>query len=204
MLRLHRQNFYPRSPQGERRVVHLPTGRCKRISIHVPRKGNVLPWSAPRLPAYHFYPRSPCGERQLVSPQILSHPGFLSTFPLRGTSTEAGTDDMPFNISIHVPLAGNVGRTACSESFRCRFLSTFPLRGTSPTLSLSSVRVTFLSTFPLRGTSQARCTGPAVAAISIHVPLAGNVQNWEAYEYDGELFLSTFPLRGTSGRGDGH
>ena len=42
----------------------------------------------------------------------------------------------------------------------------FPARRSAPE---------FLSTFPLRGTSQARCTGAAPAAISIHVPLAGNV-----------------------------
>ena len=147
-------HFYPRSPQGERRVVHLPTGRCKRISIHVPRKGNVLPWSAPRLPAYHFYPRSPCGERRDFAYGQFPDEIFLSMFPLRGTSSLMRQIIVVAVISIHVPLAGNV----------------FPLR------RQCWVTEGFLSTFPLRGTSISRKILFYRLQISIHVPIAGNVR----------------------------
>ena len=57
------------------------------------------------------------------------------------------------DISIHVPLAGNVLRRLGSGVSVAEFLSTFPLRGTSHLT-------------PHVGTD---------SFISIHVPLAGNV-----------------------------
>ena len=107
------------------------------ISIHVPLAGNVggdyMGWQAEAI--------------------------FLSTFPLRGTSTlERGRMAEYFEISIHVPLAGNVGQTGRLLLLRSAFLSTFPLRGTSENMGhhCFSGQV-FLSTFPLRGTSTRRC-----------------------------------------------
>ena len=59
------QNFYPRSPCGER-----PYGRINDISrliflstLSLRRATYVLP--VPRPPQINFYPRSPCGERHL-------------------------------------------------------------------------------------------------------------------------------------------
>ena len=128
-------------------------------------------------------------------------PGFLSTFPLRGTS---GRRDLnPHEPAYFYPrspcgerraAAGQrrpdiqdfYPRSPCGERPTCpclsreaiEFLSTFPLRGTSRlhggNVSGSS---TFLSTFPLRGTSR---------------------QCWITEAKTG--FLSTFPLRGTSKR----
>ena len=83
--------------------------------------------------ARDFYPRSPCGER----------PGVQRHLPRQG------------NISIHVPLAGNVPRRPPVMSRLARFLSTFPLRGTSWRIcQISDFSLLFLSTFPLRGTSR--------------------------------------------------
>ena len=81
-------------------------------------------------------------------------------------------------------------------------------------------RVAFLSTFPLRGTSRWCCHRLHWRAISIHVPLAGNVYSALDVRAPREIsihvplagnvsgrcrcppptqeFLSTFPLRGTS------
>ena len=79
-------NFYPRSPCGERRLPLRPRAQRDRISIHallaesdleaVAMVRWTLPISIhallaesdcrqlPRRPGYrHFYPRSPCGER---------------------------------------------------------------------------------------------------------------------------------------------
>ena len=60
----------------------------------------------------------------------------------------------------------------------------------------------FLSTFPLRGTSGLLGCAPPAHPISIHVPLAGNVNPQLRWFCTFTLFLSTFPLRGTS-TGDG-
>ena len=107
--------------------------------------------------------------------------------------------DYNSNISIHVPLAGNVlNATFCTvRSFS--FLSTFPLRGTSFAGLARLHRIFgFLSTFPLRGTS------------SHHTPLRLPLPNFYPRSPCGErpeepisrycpsVFLSTFPLRGTS------
>ena len=59
-------NFYPRSPCGERLRYRISARYTKRISIHAllaesDGKFGLLP------PRYrHFYPRSPCGERPLI------------------------------------------------------------------------------------------------------------------------------------------
>ena len=99
-------DFYPRSPCGERRYhISAPCGAC-----------------------WHFYPRSPCGERlyglgrevqiMIISIHallaesdfdgVVSGSGdfvFLSTLSLR-RATNAGTNSAGFNIiSIHALLA---------------------------------------------------------------------------------------------------
>ena len=59
------QNFYPRSPCGERPVPNRPKGQKQNISIH------ALLAESDKLTAFQsgllldFYPRSPCGERHL-------------------------------------------------------------------------------------------------------------------------------------------
>ena len=147
----------------------------------------------------YFYPRSPCGERLVPAVVEPIAKIFLSTFPLRGTSgLDCAVQAAACQISIHVPLAGNVVSTRPNVSTKAIFLSTFPLRGTSG--DVAGVNYNF--------------------AISIHVPLAGNVLtafSWSSSRQHfyprspcGErlvagrtlspsaLFLSTFPLRGTS------
>ena len=80
------RDFYPRSPCGER---HTPIRRVRLTRHFYPRSPcgerhvtRLIMRPTPR----HFYPRSPCGERRVA------HKGRLTTG----------------NISIHVPLAGNV------------------------------------------------------------------------------------------------
>ncbi len=174
----------------------------QRISIHVPLAGNV-----------YIGQQTPHG--------II---GFLSTFPLRGTSTWYQLTPVRIAISIHVPLAGNVSPTLSLSSVRVTFLSTFPLRGTSGASQIYRLLCSdfyprspcgerrgrpgpplpaqgFLSTFPLRGTSILGTGDRITRDISIHVPLAGNVHHLYAYDLRCPIFLSTFPLRGTSNTG---
>ena len=58
-------NFYPRSPCGERQAIY--------------------PCVTP--PKKYFYPRSPCGERPIGPPSAILSNGFLSTLSLRRATT---------------------------------------------------------------------------------------------------------------------
>ena len=173
-----------------------PSAPC--LSIHVPLAGNVLQNYCFFLCCKSFYPRSPCGERLEEERVGNDTVCFLSTFPLRGTSLLPLNSGNTIRLSIHVPLAGNVRDRQGQRSISLRFLSTFPLRGTSPPTSPGdSCRLPFyprspcgerlkraaralrlphfLSTFPLRGTSLDAQPPAVLRALSIHVPLAGNV-----------------------------
>ena len=127
-------------------------------------------------------------------------------------------------ISIHVPLAGNVSYRLPTTSAFSVFLSTFPLRGTSRAArERAGVRQISIHV-PLAGNVRFSRRAAARREISIHVPLAGNVVLVSAYRglvicisihvplagnvsppappLGGDKFLSTFPLRGTSALGD--
>ena len=171
----------------------------KEISIHVPLAGNVLSKNLRMVQlakflstfplrgtsaAYHnrdddlchFYPRSPCGERQAAS--LISAPMkiFLSTFPLRGTSRLHRLLHVLSDISIHVPLAGNVLHSFATAYWTSYFYPRSPC-----------------------GERQANYSfGLFKSRISIHVPLAGNVRASTHSSSLPKRFLSTFPLRGTS------
>ena len=105
-VRLRMNNFYPRSPRGERRGVGL------------------LPWSL-----QHFYPRSPRGERRygLVAARAVS--GFLSTLPAWGATFKAIHNNVSRIISIHAPRVGSDILWLCLGEYRGLFLSTLPAWG---------------------------------------------------------------------------
>ena len=77
-----RQNFYPRSPCGER-----PARRC-----------------APRQ-LLNFYPRSPCGERPPAARHTMMPFSFLSTLSLRRATPVSNCCLKLWRISIHALLA---------------------------------------------------------------------------------------------------
>ena len=172
--------------------------RLEIISIHVPLAGDDRRKRTAATWVLHFYPRPPCGGRLVLS---ATQPGsfvFLSTSPLRGTTTVRRSNIPSACISIHVPLAGDDRRCFCRQRQKIAiFLSTSPLRGTTadnltdinalsnfyprPPCGGRRVRrrprcrgAAFLSTSPLRGTTRP-VNGPEHGrAISIHVPLAGD------------------------------
>ena len=57
-------NFYPRSPCGERLELFAERFCNPLISIHALLAESDAPGSARLAPCVDFYPRSPCGERQ--------------------------------------------------------------------------------------------------------------------------------------------
>ena len=83
-------NFYPRSPCGERRPD------CR------------------GAPGRHdFYPRSPCGERQANSLLFLESALFLSTLSLRRATGNLRTEWPTIQISIHALLAESDAEFFC-------------------------------------------------------------------------------------------
>ena len=63
-----RQNFYPRSPRGERRDNDFRMDWIANISIHAPREGSDAPAASGSRSGRYFYPRSPRGERPTWPP----------------------------------------------------------------------------------------------------------------------------------------
>ena len=102
-------NFYPRSPRGERHLervtadsqhhisIHAPREgsdrgapgsrwRERKISIHAPREGSDLLRALGGRAPGHFYPRSPRGERPAQKEGRDERKLFLSTLPARGAT----------------------------------------------------------------------------------------------------------------------
>ena len=146
------QNFYPRSPCGERQFFWFSLGA--RVS--------------------YFYPRSPCGERLLGNAEAaLPMSKFLSTLSLRrATSFSSCIPNRRLKISIHALLAESDSpdpahgfrdayfypRSPCGErplsgSSRATvlvFLSTLSLRRATTAFSMYGALPAFLSTLSLR------------------------------------------------------
>ena len=239
-------NFYPRSPCGERLTWYQLTPVRITFLSTFPLRGTSYGSREAALGYVSFLSTFPLRGTSPLSRYCRPPEEFLSTFPLRGTSLRItlyfvcpsyfyprspcgerpGVNHaVPVHtqeISIHVPLAGNVRTLPGVIAVRVEFLSTFPLRGTSRRCPVRiQARLSFLSTFPLRGTS-IRTSRPRPArayfyprspcgerlpgsrlrpprrSISIHVPLAGNVGPGRVERLIAVAFLSTFPLRGTS------
>ena len=170
---LHRQqNFYPRSPCGERLCIlhHLQRLRC--ISIHALLAESDSPSTFFYIVLQNFYPRSPCGERPVVD-NIVFVPGkFLSTLSLRRATPPAPPRREFYKISIHALLAESdhapnhspcphnnfYPRSPCGErpppapqgKSSIKFLSTLSLRRATPMQKNSASATLFLSTLSLR------------------------------------------------------
>ena len=92
-------NFYPRSPCGERPLICPPHGIVLHISIHALLAESDYWPCVPLVGRAHFYPRSPCGERPVPQTSYLLPSSFLSTLSLR--------------------------RATCGCSVRCRYWAYF-------------------------------------------------------------------------------
>ena len=99
-------NFYPRSPCGERQRVNQFSTKAKDISIHALLAESDKRIRHRRLKPRHFYPRSPCGER-LTSNFQRSKPAeyFYPRSPCGERPRERTSIKPIFGISIHALLA---------------------------------------------------------------------------------------------------
>ena len=80
-------DFYPRSPCGERPIFGKINAR-RRIFLSTLSLRRATRYKQHRLQCnFNFYPRSPCGERQLPTPEPPRMIRFLSTLSLRRATT---------------------------------------------------------------------------------------------------------------------
>ena len=122
------QDFYPRSPCGERLEIPLP---C--LAIH------------------NFYPRSPCGERPETAHERANRLAFLSTLSLRRATARCRFWALSNAISIHALLAESDADMAVSYSKGIK-ISIHALLAESDNVRCQGcpVGVEFLSTLSLR------------------------------------------------------
>ena len=87
-----RQNFYPRSPRGERRFLHLCYPHYINISIHAPREGSDLSDVAQEVTQEDvFLSTLPARGATLMGQNDNSYwAPFLSTLPARGATMVGG------------------------------------------------------------------------------------------------------------------
>ena len=214
------QNFYPRSPRGER------------------RRGP----GSPQHSSSHFYPRSPRGERRGFVAVHIKNALFLSTLPARGATGQSIIWVQNQQISIHAPREGSDLKIHTTSNIAERFLSTLPARGATPAPCVPWPTPKFLSTLPARGaTAAVACnakkprflsTLPARGAtlytpsrqgqtwisihapregsdvsedgevsghmISIHAPREGSDPSSTCLRASSSPFLSTLPARGAT------
>ena len=143
-------DFYPRSPCGERRErrkgYHPPlqflstlslrraTGArlaekiSKCISIHALLAESDRKRCQSRPDSRNFYPRSPCGERLTTLTTSRRTEQFLSTLSLRRATINQWYSANLAQISIHALLAESDRRPGGPWNKRPRFLSTLSLR----------------------------------------------------------------------------
>ena len=148
---------------------------------------------------HNFYPRSPCGERPHHAATGERENNISIHVPLAGNVALSWDDIDIGNISIHVPLAGNVLSAICAK-IRAHGISIHvPLAGNvwldSP---YNPAHHYFYPRSPCGERRLRRVLGLSCHVISIHVPLAGNVPRNYPSHGTTITFLSTFPLRGTS------
>ena len=189
-------NFYPRSPCGERQILHVHLAKECLISIHALLAESDECSRDAYSRGDNFYPRSPCGERLAGDPP-----------PIR-----------KYSISIHALLAESDAkckkiikqqknfypRSPCGErpiagritSNGTKFLSTLSLRRATvaPLLAISGPRY-----FYPRSPCGERPAGGAFCyldnIISIHALLAESDVTDTVKFADSVLFLSTLSLR---------
>ena len=77
------KDFYPRSPCGERQGTQLTVADVYKISIHALLAESDLFLRFGPMTRRYFYPRSPCGERPQRTYQQDAKREFLSTLSLR-------------------------------------------------------------------------------------------------------------------------
>ena len=166
-------DFYPRSPCGER----------------------LVDTSKDIIKTANFYPRSPCGERPAID-VFLAVWAIISIHALLAESDVTRVASTPTTvISIHALLAESDLFRQNYECFEWIFLSTLSLRRATPHSAPDSGRTRFLSTLSLRRATWSVNNPPSSYTISIHALLAESDVSTTIITICTALFLSTLSLR---------
>ena len=131
------RNFYPRSPCGERPVAaHVGRRKLKFLStLSLRRATSEVSESEPL--AEDFYPRSPCGERLLLAISIFIHAYFYPRSPCGERRGNFCLSCTLISISIHALLAESDPR-AGTDCARPRLISIHALLAESDTRRCNS------------------------------------------------------------------
>ena len=147
----------------------------------------------------HFYPRPPCGGRRCRNKWQLTHKGFLSTSPLRGSTLHRGqVHPVCQNFYPRPPCGGRRNASPFLALHTANFYPRPPCGGRLSAQPPNRRVNKFLSTSPLRGTTYPSASCSSAPVISIHVPLAGDDPPCPTTTATPTTFLSTSPLRGTT------
>ena len=192
-------NFYPRSPRGERPDITWDDDITDAFLSTLPARGATVDADLLTHGGRDFYPRSPRGERPARPTPCRSRGGisihapregsdlstceastgsliFLSTLPARGATQILEMYSNALKISIHAPREGSDFQSNSSRHFPYHFYPRSP-RGERPDGSMYYGEwIIFLSTLPARGATRMPPHRP---------PGAGP-------------FLSTLPARGAT------
>ena len=143
-------DFYPRSPCGERHTWARGSRVTYVISIHalLAESDRKLPIRLPT--ALHFYPRSPCGERLVHALKLANPMLFLSTLSLRRATSARPETRQPYAISIHALLAESDGIIDIINNVVNDFYPRSPCGERQLILIISPHSTPFLSTLSLR------------------------------------------------------
>ena len=166
--------FYPRSPCGERLSSMLyDTTALIFLSTLSLRRATGVGRVINHIKTYHFYPRSPCGERQTMQAIAQALNTFLSTLSLRRATCK---------------LLEQLSDPA--------FLSTLSLRRATRKLPMREpTALHFYPRSPCGERQQAQSLKIPPHGISIHALLAESDLNAHLYYHSRGLFLSTLSLR---------
>ena len=106
-----KQDFYPRSPRGERLIPFAHLILDSEISIHAPREGSDVEIDNGKPATWAISIHAPReGSDILKRLESMGLIRFLSTLPARGATCPGHTDRTGSPISIHAPREGSDGR----------------------------------------------------------------------------------------------
>ena len=165
--------FYPRTPCGVRPMRQEERSKRRDISIHVPRAGYdyfTCQDKRDAIISIHV-PRAGYDRLRGVDTGLLKI--FLSTYPVRGTTSSAVQSQTLQTFLSTYPVRGT---TWCWQTFhmvRHNFYPRTPCGVRQRCITFNQFKKVFLSTYPVRGTTTSPTSRAYTRTISIHVPRAG-------------------------------
>ena len=168
--------FYPRSPRGERRHYSMDAqDTVPYISIHAPREGSDSSGEVTETPVYVFLSTLPARG---ATHRFLALNGHSSNFYPRSPRGERqilpllrGQDG---GFLSTLPARGATWRAAIMRCWILYFYPRSPRGERLIQVQRAPHPVVFLSTLPARGATKDRRRFPGGAAISIHAPREGS------------------------------